>query len=58
MIQDPGSSIVEGNRCYGQPRPSLEQPGEMELEKKMEEKDARINEFVTKILAQYPPEKK
>jgi hypothetical protein len=28
------------------------------LTKKMEEKDARINEFVTKILAQYPPEKK
>ena len=26
--------------------------------KKMEEKEARINEFVTKILAQYPPEKK
>ena len=28
------------------------------LTKKMEEKEARINEFVTKILAQYPPEKK
>jgi hypothetical protein len=28
------------------------------LTKKMDEKEARINEFVTKILAQYPPEKK
>jgi hypothetical protein len=28
------------------------------LTKKMEEKETRINEFVTKILAQYPPEKK
>ena len=36
---DPGSSIVEGNRCYGQPRPSLEQPGEMEKgEKKWKKK--------------------
>ena len=32
--------------------------GDGYLTKKMEEKDARINEFVTKILAQYPPEKK
>ena len=32
--------------------------GDGYLTKKMEEKEARINEFVIKILAQYPPEKK
>ena len=30
MTPIPGSSIVEGSQCFGQPRPSLEQPGEME----------------------------
>jgi hypothetical protein len=38
MTPIPGSSIVEGKRCYGQPRPSLSNLARWNERKKMEEK--------------------